>query len=81
MKKGLFGIFFLVLIGCSEPILEPKEYIVVDTIGANKNGFNQILTYNVVVKVKEDSSLHYGEITPDGRLVDITFKKMKNYYK
>ena len=81
MKKVLFGIFISTLIGCSEPVLEPKEYIVVDTVETNRNGFNQILTYNVVVKVKEDSSLHYGEITPDGMLVDLTFKKIKNYYK
>ena len=81
MNKFLCILGLIVFTSCSEPVLEPREYIVVDTIGANKNGFNQILTYNVVVKIKEDSSFHYGEITPDGMLINLTFKKMKNYYE
>jgi hypothetical protein len=81
MNKFLCILGLIVFTSCSEAVLEPKEYIVVDTVETNRNGFNQILTYNVVVKVKEDSSLHYGEITPDGILVEINFKKIKNYYK
>jgi hypothetical protein len=81
MNKFLCILGLIVFTSCSEAVLEPKEYIVVDTVETNRNGFNQILSYNVVVKVKEDSSLHYGKITNDGILVDITFKKIKNYYK
>jgi hypothetical protein len=81
MNKFLCILGLIVFTSCSEAVLEPKEYIVVDTVETNRNGFNQILTYNVVVKVKEDSSLHYGEITPDGKLVEINFRKIKNYYK
>jgi hypothetical protein len=40
-----------------------------------------ILSYDVVVMVKEDSSFHYGRVTNDGILVDINIKKVKNYYK
>lgn len=81
MNKFLCILGLIVFTSCSEAVLEPREYTVVDTIEVNKNGFNQILTYIVVVKVKEDSSLHYGKITDDGMLVDLSFKKIKNYYK
>jgi hypothetical protein len=65
MNKFLCILGLIVFTSCSEAVLEPKEYIVVDTVETNRNGFNQILSYNVVVKVKEDSSLHYGKITND----------------
>ena len=80
MKKLLFGLFFLTFIGCVQPALSPDEYSVIDTIEVNRNGYGQTLSYTVVVMVKEDSSLHYGRLY-DGMLVDVTFKKIKNYYK
>jgi hypothetical protein len=80
MKKLLFGLFFLTFVGCTEPVLSPDEYTIVDTIKENRNSFNVVLSYDVVVMVKEDSSFHYGR-QYDGMLVDITFKKIKNYYK
>lgn len=81
MKKLLFGLSLLSFVGCSEPVLKHNQYSVIDTLEVNRNGFGNILSYTVVVKVKEDSSFHYGRILEDGTLVDITFKKIKNYYK
>jgi len=81
MNKFLYILGLIVFTSCSEAVLEKNEYDIVDTTEINRNGFNQVLTYDVVVMVKEDSSLHYGEITPEGMLVEINFKKIKNYYK
>ena len=81
MNKFLYILGLIVFTSCSEAVLEKNEYNIIDTLEVNKNGFNKVLTYDVVVKVKEDSSLHYGSITPDGMLVEINFKKIKNYYK
>lgn len=80
MKKIVL-VLLLGFIGCVEPVLQKDEFTVVDTVEVNRNGFNQILSYKVVIKVHEDSSLHYGVINLSGMLTDITFKKIKNYYK
>jgi hypothetical protein len=81
MNKFLCILGLIFFTSCSEAVLEKNEYVVIDTIESNKNGFNQVLTYDVVVRVEEDSSLHYGSIRPDGKLVEINFRKIKNYYK
>jgi hypothetical protein len=81
MNKFLYILGLIVFTSCSEAILEKNEYVVIDTIESNKNGFNKVLSYDVVVRVEEDSSLHYGKITLNGKLVEINFKKIKNYYK
>ncbi len=81
MKKFLFGIICIIFVGCVEPVLNSNEYVIIDTLENNRNGFGMILSYDVVVMVKEDSSFHYGRLTNDGILVDIDIKKVKNYYK
>jgi hypothetical protein len=81
MKKFLFGIICFIFVGCTEPVLNSSEYVIVDTLEDNRNGFGVILSYDVVVMVKEDSSFHYGRLTNDGMLADIKIKKVKNYYK
>jgi hypothetical protein len=81
MKKFLLGIVCLIFVGCAEPLLNSSEYVIVDTLEDNRNAFGMILSYDVVVMVKEDSSFHYGRVTNDGILVDINIKKVKNYYK
>jgi hypothetical protein len=81
MKKFLLGIVCLIFVGCAEPLLYSSEYVIVDTLEDNRNAFGMILSYDVVVMVKEDSSFHYGRVTNDGILVDINIKKVKNYYK
>ncbi len=81
MKKFLFGVVCLIFVGCVETVLNSNEYVIVDTLEDNRNGFGRILSYDVVVMVKEDSSFHYGRLTNDGILVDINIKKVKNYYK
>jgi hypothetical protein len=81
MKKFLFGVICVIFVGCVEPVLNSGEYVVVDTLEDNRNSFGRILSHDVVVMVKEDSSFHYGRLTNDGILVDINIKKVKNYYK
>jgi hypothetical protein len=81
MKKFLFGVVCVIFVGCAEPVLNSSEYVIVDTLEDNRNGFDMILSYDVVVMVKQDSSFHYGRLTNDGILVDINIKKVKNYYK
>jgi len=81
MKKFLLGIICIIFVGCVEPVLNSGEYVIVDSLQNNRNGFGMILSYDVVVMVKEDSSFHYGRLTNDGILVDISIKKVKNYYK
>jgi hypothetical protein len=81
MNKFLYILGFIVFTSCSEAVLEKNEYDIIDTTEVSRNGFNSVLSYDVVVRVKEDSSLHYGSITPNGMLVKINFKKIKNYYK
>lgn len=81
MKKIIFVLSLFSFIGCSEPVLEPNEYIVIDTIDINKNGFGKVLTYDVVVKYHDDTTFHFGELNTHGDLISIKFKKIKNYYK
>lgn len=76
MKKLALIALVSLLGSCSEPVLEKHEYTIVDTVDVNRNGFSQILSYDVYVKLKQDSSFHYGRITPDGDLVDISIRSL-----
>lgn len=75
-KLGLLIIATSLLTSCSEPVLEKHEYTIIDTVDVSRNGFNKILSYDVYIKLKQDSSIHYGEITPDGDLVRVNIKSL-----
>ncbi len=79
MKKILFILGIVVFASCSQPVLEKHEYVLIDTLEVGRNGFGRILSYDVVIRIKEDSSLHYGSITTDGELTDVKIRPIKNY--
>lgn len=76
MKKLALIALVSLLGSCSNPVLEKHEYTIVDTVDVSRNGFNQILGYDVYVKLKQDSSIHYGTITPDGDLVRVDIRSL-----
>ena len=65
----------LLLMSCTEPVLNKNEYKIIDTLSIGKNGFNAILDYSVIIKY--DSSFYYGRITPKGELTYINPRKIK----
>lgn len=74
MKKLLIISTALFMSSCVEPIMQPDQYRVVDTLKSSRNGFGQILSYDVIVEY--DSAFYVGSITPDGDLTEFTFVKL-----
>jgi hypothetical protein len=75
-KKILFLVTIIVFImsSCTQPVLDPVDYEVIDTTHISTNGFNQELGYDVIVKM--DSSFYYGSITKNGILWELDHKKI-----
>ena len=67
----------LFLTSCTTPVLNKNEYKIVDTLSIGRNGFNTILSYDVVVKY--DSSFYYGTINTKGELTYLNPRKVKTY--
>ena len=65
----------LLLMSCVQPVLKTNEFKVVDTLSVNRNGFNSILSYSVIIKY--DSSFYYGSISPKGELTYMNVRKIK----
>jgi hypothetical protein len=77
LSNGLGLVVILLLGSCVEPVLQPDEYTVVDTLKISKNGFNQTLGYDVIIKLKQDSTLHYSHISKDGTLTQVSVLPLK----
>jgi hypothetical protein len=75
MKKLIILLSLGFLTSCTKPILEKNEYQIIDTLYVSRNGFNQIIGYDVIVKF--DSSNHYGRITNDGVLTYMNPRKIE----
>lgn len=74
MKK-LLVIALCALCSCTEPVLDKGEYVVVDTINVQRNGFGKALGYDVVIEY--DSAYHYGYINKSGELTYVKTRKIK----
>jgi hypothetical protein len=58
-------------------ILERNKYTIVDTTHICRNGFDMVLTYEVIILNHYDSMYHAGEIRPDGKLIMYNPKPIK----
>lgn len=74
-KTKLLIILILLLVSCTSPVLNKNEYKVVDTLCVNRNGFNMVLGYDVLIKY--DSAYHYGVLSPRGKLIHLNPRKIK----
>jgi len=54
-----------------------NEYIIVDTLKTSKNAFGNVLEYDIIIKLNQDSTLHYSRITDDGTLVQVSVLPLK----
>lgn len=71
------GISIFCFNSCSQPILNKNEYVIIDTLHTARNGFNQILDYDVIIKY--DSLFYYGTIDTKGILIYLDIHKIKTY--
>lgn len=85
MKKLLLIITAITLLSScvGEPLLREDEYQVVDTLNVSKNGFGQVLGYDVIIKLNHDSTFHYGYISEESGLQEVEIKPLdlKKYGK
>ncbi len=77
MKQLLIILSVMLLGSCVEPVLESNQYTVVDTLRRSKNGFNHTLGYDVIIRLKSDSTLHYGYVTTEGTLTGVSILSLK----
>jgi len=77
MKNILIILSVMLLGSCTEPVLESDQYTVVDTLRRSKNGFNHTLGYDVIIRLKSDSTLHYGYVTTEGTLTGVSILSLK----
>jgi hypothetical protein len=79
MKKIILTLTaVLLLVSCdTTPILRADEYTIVDTTAVNKNGFNAVLSYDIILLNHYDSMYHAGRLLPEGHLVDYNVKPIK----
>lgn len=75
MKKFILLLSIIFLMSCeSTPVLSKHEYKVTDTLCVSKNGFGNILGYDVIIKY--DSAYHYGTIDSKGNLTYMNPRKI-----
>jgi len=69
MKKLiLIGILFLCLSSCKPiPILDGEEFTVVEVLYVNRNAFNDILGYDVIIRYNNE--YHAGKINKNSELL------------
>jgi hypothetical protein len=80
MRNILLALFIIILFtscGREEPVLKSNEYTITDTTYVSQNGFNQTLSYDVILLNHYDSMYHAGSITTDGRLMEYNAKPIK----
>jgi hypothetical protein len=77
MKNKILGFaLMLMLASCvNSPILNKNEYAIVDTLRVCKNGLDDVLGYQVIVKI--DSSYYYAELNEDKQLTSLSPRKLK----
>jgi hypothetical protein len=73
----------LSLIGCMQqsPVLLPIEYTITDTSYVARNGFGQILSYDVIVINHYDSLYYSGTLSKDGMLIRLSNRPIRSLNK
>ena len=78
MKKVLLLLTSITLTSCfseTPPLLNKNEYKVIDTIYVSRNGFGNILSYEIIIEI--DSSYYAGSLNSDKELKRINPRKLK----
>jgi Glu-tRNA(Gln) amidotransferase subunit E-like FAD-binding protein len=77
MKKIiLFTSMLILMCSCStRPVLESKEYKVIDTLKIRYSNFGRVDGADVIIKY--DSTYHYGFIDRYGKLIEMNPKNLK----
>ncbi len=75
----LLFVLSIIVSSCTEtdPILRGNEYTVTDTLNVSKNGFGQVLGYDVIIFNHYDSAHHYGALSPSGKLREFNPRPIK----
>jgi hypothetical protein len=77
MKKVLLMLTLITLTSCfleTPPLLNKNEYKVIDTTYVSRNGFGNILSYDVIIEI--DSSYYAGSLNDDKELKYINPRKL-----
>jgi Glu-tRNA(Gln) amidotransferase subunit E-like FAD-binding protein len=76
MKKIiLFTAMLILMCSCARPVLESKEYKVIDTLKIRYSNFGRIDGADVIIKY--DSTYHYGFIDRFGNLTEMSPRNLK----
>jgi hypothetical protein len=75
----LLFVLSIIVSSCTgtDPLLTRDEYTVTDTLDVSKNGFGQVLGYDVIIFNHYDSVHHYGWLTSTGKLVELNPRPIK----
>ena len=77
MKKVLLLLTTIMLTGCfldTPPLLNKNEYKVIDTTYVSRNGFGNVLGYDVIIEI--DSLYYAGSLNSDKELKYINPRKL-----
>ena len=77
MKKVLLLLTSITLTSCfseTPPLLNKNEYKVIDTTYVSRNGFGNVLEYEVILEI--DSSYYAGSLNSDKELNHINPRKL-----
>jgi hypothetical protein len=77
MKKVLLLLISITLTSCFSdrpPLLNKNEYKVIDTTYVSRNGFGNILGYDVIIEI--DGTYYAGELNSDKELKYINPRKL-----
>lgn len=75
MKKILSFIVLFVCVSCTHPVLEKDEYELVEITYTNRNGFNMVLSYDVIIRY--DSAYYLGWMSKDSVLTGMRARKFE----
>lgn len=78
MKKFniiLVIVVLLMLCSCTRPVLNSKEYKVIDTLRIDYDNFNKIVGAKVIVKYED--SYHYGVLDKWGNLTEMNPRNLQ----
>ena len=77
MKKVLLLLTLIMLTGCfleTPPLLNKNEYKVIDTTQVSRNGFGNVLGYDVIIEI--DSFYYAASLNSDKELKYINPRKL-----
>lgn len=80
MKNRIFEVKNLLILlifiySCDKPILNKNEYKIYHILKINRGGFNNILSYNVIINY--DGDFYYAELNADKELNLFNPRKIK----